>query len=180
MKRKTFIKGAVGMAAAGALLGGDAMAQETEAPDCEKALAGKNKFIMGWITAWLGNMKKRMPGAEAAMLIEENGRACAGRGAVAWAKSFHGDLDKFLAAMRREIGENGARRDGNKIMLVYDKCFCPLVGDAPGTLPPEYCLCTVGWTKAVYGEITGKPVKVVLKGSIKRGDPQCLIEVETA
>lgn len=179
MKRKSFLKGA-GMAAAGALLGGTAMAQETKAPDCEKELAGKNKFIMGWITAWLGNMKKRMPKAEAAKLIEENGRACAGRGALAWARSFDGDLDRFLAAMRKEIGENNARRDGGRITLIYDKCFCPLVGDIPGPLPGEYCLCTVGWTKAVYGEITGKEVKVDLKGSIKRGDPQCRIEVEIA
>ena len=156
------------------------MAQGTKAPDCDKKLAGKNKFIVGWITAWLGNMKKQVPEAEAAKLIEENGRACAGRGAVAWARSFNGDIDKFLAEMRKELGENCARRDGSRITLVYDRCLCPLVGDAPGTLPPEYCLCTVGWTKAVYGEITGKPVKVVLKGSIKRGDPQCLIEVETA
>lgn len=179
MKRKSFLKGA-GVAAAGALLGGRAMAQEAAKPDCDKKLASKNKFIIGWVAAWLGNMKKSMPEAEAAELIEENGRACAGRVAVAWARSFNGDLDKFLAAMRQELGENSARRDGRRITLVYDKCFCPLVGDAPGTLPPEYCLCTVGWTKAVYGEITGKPVKVVLKGSIKRGDPKCLIEVETA
>lgn len=176
MRRKIFLKGA-GMAAAGALLGGKAMAQEAKAPDCEKKLAGKNKFILGWITAWLGNMKMRIPAAAAAELIEENGRACAGRGAIAWARSFNNDLDKFLAAMRREIGENNARREGDKITLVYEKCFCPLVGDASGTLPAEYCLCTVGWTKAVYGEIAGKPVQVVLKSSIKRGDPKCLIEV---
>jgi hypothetical protein len=154
------------------------MAREAAKPECDKKLAGKNKFIMGWIAAWLGNMKKRMPEAEAAELIEENGRACAGGGAVAWARSFNGDLDKFLAAMREEIGENNARRDGDKIILAYDRCFCPLVGDIPGTLPAEYCLCTVGWTKAVYGEITGKPVKVDLKSSIKRGDLRCLIEVD--
>lgn len=178
MKRKSFLKGAVGVAAAGALLGGKAMAQEAAKPDCEKKLAGKNKFIMGWITAWLGNMKKELPEAGMAKVIEENGRACAGRGALAWARSFNGDLDKFLAAMRKEIGENGARRDGNKITLVYDKCFCPLVGDIPGTLPGEYCLCTVGWTQAVYGAIAGREVKVDLKSSIKRGDPQCQIEIE--
>jgi hypothetical protein len=180
MKRKNFLKGAVGVAAAGALLGGKATAQETEKPDCDKRMAGKNKFIMGWMAAWLGNMRKGLPEAEAARLIEENGRSCAGRGAVAWAKSFDGDLDRFLAAMRREIGENNVRRDGGRITLVYDKCFCPLVGDIPGTLPAEYCHCTVGWTKAVYGEITGKPVKVGLRSSVKRGDARCLIEVEIA
>ena len=180
MKRKGFLKGTLGMAAAGMLLSGSkSMAQETGAPDCEKKLAGKNKFLLGWLTAWLGNMKKDLPEAEMVELIEDNGRACAERGgSLGWAKSFNGDIDMFLAAMRKEIGENSARRDGNKITLIYDKCFCPLVGDTTEKLPPEYCLCTRGWTKAVYSAVAGKDVKVDLKNSIKRGDLKCLIEVD--
>ncbi|MDD8012158.1 MAG: DUF6144 family protein [Acidobacteriota bacterium] len=180
MKRKSFLKGAIGVAAAGTLLAGsNAMAQEAAKPDCEKTLAGKNKFLLGWLAAWLGNMKKDLPEAEMVKVIEENGRACAERGgSLGWAKSFNGDIDKFLAAMRKEIGENSARRDGSKITLTYDRCFCPLVGDTSEKLPPEYCLCTRGWTKAVYSAVAGKDVKVDLKSSIKRGDPQCLIEVD--
>lgn len=181
MKRKNFLKGTLGMAAAGTMLGGgNAMAQEAAKPDCEKKLAGKNKFLLGWLAAWLGNMKKDLPEAELVKVIEDNGRACAERGAIAWAKSFNGDIDKFLAAMRTEVGENSARRDGNKITLTYDRCFCPLVGDTTEKLPPEYCLCTRGWTKAVYSAVAGKEVKVDLRSSIKRGDPQCLIEVDLA
>ncbi|MBN2346446.1 MAG: hypothetical protein JXO51_08630 [Candidatus Aminicenantes bacterium] len=180
MKRKSFLKKAVGMAAAGTLLGGGkVMGQEAKGPDCEKKLAGKNKFILGWITAWLGNMKKQMPETEIAKLIEENGRACAANhGMLDWVKTFHGDIEKFIAAMRPHLGENNLRRDGDKVTMIYDKCLCTLVGDVPGTLPPEYCLCTVGWTKAIYGAVAGKEVKVDLKSSIKRGDPRCLVEVD--
>jgi len=180
MKRKSFLKGAIGVAAAGTLLGGSqTMAQEKDTVPCEKKLAGKNKFLLGWLTAWLGNMKRDLPESEMAKVIEDNGRACAERGgSLSWARSFNGDLDKFLAAMRKEIGENNARRDGSKVTLVYDKCFCPLVTDTSEKLPPEYCLCTQGWTKAVYGAIAGKEVKVDLKSSIQRGDDKCLIEVD--
>ena len=180
MKRKSFLKGAIGVAAAGTLLGGSKiMAQEKDTVPCEKKLAVKNKFLLGWLAAWLGNMKRDLPEAELTKVIEDNGRACAERGgSLAWAKSFNGDLDKFLAAMRKEIGENNARRDGSKVTLVYEKCFCPLVGDTSEKLPPEYCLCTQGWTKAVYGAIAGKEVKVDMKSSIKRGDAKCLIEVD--
>jgi hypothetical protein len=196
MKRKSFLKGTLGLAAAGALLGGGkAMAQETKAQPCEKKLAGKNKFLLGWLVAWLGNMKGDLPENELVKVIEDNGRACAERsGTLAWAKSFNGDVDKFLDAMRREIGENNARRDGDRITLIYEKCFCPLVGDLQGPhvgdiqdpvmagngkrLPPEYCLCTRGWTKAVYGAVAGKEVKVDLKSTIQRGDPRCLIVVD--
>ena len=88
------------------------------------------------------------------------------------------EVDKFIAAMRPHLGENNLRRDGSKVIMIYDKCLCPLVNDIEGTLPGEYCLCTRGWTKAVYGALAGKEVKVDLKSSIKRGDPQCLIEVD--
>jgi len=181
MKRKSFLKGTLGIAAASALLGGSgkAMAQDTAATAGEKKMAAKNKFLLGWLTAWLGNMKKDLPEAEKVQVIENNGRACAERGgSLAWAKSFNGDLDKFLAAMRKEIGENNAKHDGNKVSLTYEKCFCPLVADMAEKLPPDYCLCTQGWTKAVYSAIAGKEVKVELKSSIQRGDPKCQIEVD--
>ncbi len=180
MKRKSFLKGALGMAAATTLLGGSkAMAQEKEAVPCEKKLAGKNRFLLGWLTAWLGNMKKQLPEAEITKLIEENGRSCAANhGMLDWIKTFNGDIDKFIVAMRPHLGENNLRRDGNKVIMIYDKCLCTLVNDIEGTLPAEYCLCTRGWTKAVYGAIAGREVRVELKGSIKRGDPQCLIEVD--
>ena len=180
MKRKSFLKGSLGIAAAGMLLGGGkTMAQEKEGTPCEKKLAGKNKFILGWVTAWLANMKKELPEAEMVELIEENGRSCAERGGMlAGAKSLNGDVDKFIAAMRHHIGENNIKRDGNRITMVYEKCFCTLVADIQEPLPPEYCLCTRGWTKAVYGALAGKEVKVDLKSSIKRGDPTCRIEVD--
>jgi hypothetical protein len=180
MNRKNFLKGAIGMAAAGTLLEGNkAMAQEPDAAACEKKLAGMNKFLAGWLAAWLGNMKRDLPEAGMVKVIEDNGRACAERGGmVAGAASLNGDVDRFLAEMGKHIGENNIKREGSKITLVYDKCYCPLVADSTEKLPAEYCLCTRGWTKAVYGALAGKEVKVDLKRSIKRGDSQCLIEVE--
>jgi hypothetical protein len=180
MKRKNFLKGAMGMAAAGTLLGGNrVMGQEENTPDCEKKMAGKNRFILGWVTAWLCNMKKQTPEAEMVKLIEENGRSCAeNHGLLAWVKSFNGDVDKFLAGMGKHIGEDNIRRDGNQVTMIYEKCLCTLVGDIQGKLPGEYCLCTRGWTRAVYGALTGKEVKVELKSTIQRGDPQCWIVVD--
>lgn len=91
-----------------------------------------------------------------------------------------GDVDKCLAEMRKHLGETNALRDGKIVRLTYDKCLCPLVAGLQGPISPTYCLCTQGWTKAVYETLAGKPVEVALKGSIKRGDPKCLIEVRLA
>lgn len=181
MKRKSFLKGALGMAAGTLLAGSRGAAQEAPRNDCEKKMAGKNKFILAWITAWLANMKKQLPEAEGIKLIEANGRACAANhGMIDWAASFSGDVDKFIAAMRPHLGGGDLRRDGGKVTMIYEKCLCPLVGDVEGTLPGEYCLCTRGWTKAVFGALAGREVKVDLKSSIKRGDPRCLVEIDLA
>lgn len=180
MKRKNFLKGAMGIAAAGTMLGGSRiMAQEVKTPDREKKLAGKNKFILGWVTAWLANMKKQLPEGDRVKLIEANGRSCAaGHGMLDWAATFNGDVGKFIAAMRPHLGGGDLRRNGDQVTMIYGKCLCTLVGDIEGTLPGEYCLCTRGWTKAIFGALAGKEVKVDLKSSIKRGDPQCRIEVD--
>ena len=181
MQRKSFVKGVLGVSAVAGLLGtgGRGEAQENAAAGAEKKLAAKNTFLNGWLTAWLTGMKKDLPEAEKVLVIEDNGRACAERGgSLTWARSFQGNLDKLLTEMRTQIGEKNVVRDGNTVRLTYEQCFCPLVGDLPGKLPDDFCLCTRGWTKAVYGAITGKPVDVILKSTIKRGDPACIIEVK--
>jgi hypothetical protein len=182
MKRKSFLKRTLGLTAAGVLLGSNRLvqAQDTPVTSAEKKLKSKNKFLLGWITAWLENIKREMPESEKIKTIESNGKACAERsGMFAKALSFKGNLDGFLAEFRTEIGEKNVIREGRKVRLVYEQCFCPLVSDISEKLPADYCLCTQGWTKTVFGTVTGKPVKVDLKSTIKRGDPTCTIEIDT-
>jgi predicted hydrocarbon binding protein len=184
MKRKDFLKGTCGLTALfGSWMAGGTAAfgqEQSAATDSKKAEAYK-KNVHGYLKSLMDSMDKNLSEAERTAVQEANGRACAVRGgSFDWAKSFGGDVDKFLAEMRKHIGETNAVRDGRTVRLTYEKCFCPLVADLKEPISPTYCLCTQGWTKAVYEALTGKPVRVALKSSIKRGDPQCLIEVELA
>jgi len=183
MRRQDFLKRSCGWAAAASLAaaGNTALAGGQEATAEAKKAEAFRKFVQGWVPDLLTTLDKTLSPQARLKFMEDNGRACAARGgSVAWAKGFGGDIDKFLAEMRKHIGEPNAVRDGKTVRLAYEKCLCPLVAELQGPLSPTYCLCTQGWTKAVYEALTGKTVEVALLGSIKRGDPKCLIEVRLA
>ncbi|MDH4198392.1 MAG: DUF6144 family protein [Candidatus Aminicenantes bacterium] len=183
MKRQDFLKRTCGWAAAATLMAGgkSAFAGAQDATAEAKQAEAFRKFVQGWIPDMLKTLDRTLSEEERLKFMEENGRACASRGgSVAWAKGFGGDVDKFLAEMRKHLGEPNAVRSGKSVRLTYEKCLCPLVSGLEGPLSSTYCLCTQGWTKAVYEALTGKPVEVALLGSIKRGDPKCLIEVRLA
>jgi len=185
MKRKDFLGGACGLTVLyGSWLAGGpaALAQDpAAASEAAKRETALKKQVHGYLRSLMENLDKNLSATERVAVQEANGRACAARGgSVDWAKSFGGDVDKFLADMRKHVGAGNAVREGRRIRLTYEKCFCPLVADLKDPISPSYCLCTQGWTRAVYEALIGQPVRVALLASIKRGDPKCLIEVEIA
>jgi len=181
MKREDFLKSSCVWAAALMAGGKSAFASTQDTTAEAKKAEAFRKFVQGWIPDMMKTLDKNLSEADRLKFMEDNGRSCAARGgSVNWAKGFGGDVDKFLAEMKKHIGDNNAVRNGKMVRLTYEKCLCPLVAGLQGPLSSTYCLCTQGWTKAVYEALTGKPVQVALLGSIKRGDPKCLIEVRLA
>jgi predicted hydrocarbon binding protein len=176
MNRKEFIKTAcqAGVASGAALLiaesnGGGAVSSAQEEPTMSK----KEKFVQDWVKTLVGNMDRQLDEGTRVRLMELSGRACARQGAINTATACKGNLDKFLVAMKKWIGEDNVRRDGNKIHLVYSKCLCPLVQSGAEKLSDTYCNCSRGWLKEMYETVLGKPVDVQLTESIKRGGKAC-------
>lgn len=186
MKRKEFLRGTCGLAAlVGAIAAGGEAEAAAQDPGAVEAAAKKEaalrKQIHGYLKSLMESLDRTLSEPERVAFQEASGRACAARGGmVDGAKSFNGDVDKFLAAMSAHIGDGNAVRDGRTIRLTYETCFCPFVSDLEEPISPTYCYCTQGWTKAVYEALTGNPVRVSLRAAIKRGDPKCRIEVEIA
>ena len=131
-------------------------------------------FKRAWLTSLMENIGEQFSPEESIRLMEANGRDCARRGSIQLARTCKGDLEKFAETMRQHIG---FEIDGDKIHLQYDKCFCHLVAQGPDRLPDAWCHCSVGWVKEMFETVTGKPVKVDLLQSIKRGDPVCKFTV---
>ena len=137
---------------------------------------GRQKVVQDWVVSLMKNMDATLPESERIRVMEQCGRDCAKRGAIALAKQHQGDLNGLLSKLAGHLGPDNARLDGNKVFVTYNKCFCPLVGAGPERLSETYCHCSRGWLKEMLETVVGKPVEVTLKESIKRGASSCRFE----
>jgi hypothetical protein len=107
-------------------------------------------------------------------LFESCGQACAHGGPIRIAEECQGNLDGWLATLRKwHGGEELVQREGDIIHVLCTECLCTLVKDGPARLPDTYCYCSLGWMKETFGTVVGKPVDVELVESIKRGGQEC-------
>jgi hypothetical protein len=67
--------------------------------------------------------------------------------------------------------------DGNKVFIVYPKCYCPTRKIFKGDVPKYYCCCSVGWVREMFEQALGRPVEVKLESSVLRGDKKCRLRV---
>jgi predicted hydrocarbon binding protein len=170
VNRKQFVGALVTIGA------GTAVGQTPPAPPADP----QKGFREAWLKTLMEKMDAQLDEPSRIRLMEECGRACARRGAVAGlSKAAGGDLDKLLAAIGSHVGAENAKREGNMVRLRYTKCYCPLVSAGPERLPGTYCNCSRGWLLEVFGTVTGKPVKVEMVSSIKRGDAVCEFLIRT-
>jgi predicted hydrocarbon binding protein len=113
-------------------------------------------------------------------VFDSLGREC-GRQfrAITWEK-YRGNLKGFLAFAQSPEGWM-AKADFDEstgTLRVVDRsstCTCPLV--RKGLTPDTQCLCTLGWQRETYSQITGKPVDVQLEESILRGSSKCVFRI---
>jgi hypothetical protein len=143
----------------------------------EDQMSQKSKVMHDWISSLMKSMDKHVDAEEKIKLLEDCGRACAGRHAKSEAAKHTGNLEGWLQALRKWVGPENVRREGNSIRVVYSKCFCPLVQDSPPLLSDTYCNCSRGWLKEVFETVVGSSVEVKLEESIMRGGNQCRFSV---
>jgi len=154
-------------------------AQSSEAAPCQK----KQEFAQAWIKRLMENMDAQLDEETRVKLMESCGRACfrTSHGEAGATKPQPGDLEKVLAWLKQFAGEDGVRKEGNAIYFSYGssgRCFCPLVEDGPPTLSATYCQCSGGYVKDMFARAVGKPVKLELTESIKRGGKACRFAVQ--
>jgi predicted hydrocarbon binding protein len=139
----------------------------------EDQMAQKKKFVHDWILNLMENMDEHLDDEVKVSLLEECGRACAGRHAKAEALKHKGNLDGWLGVFKKWVGSENVRREANTVRLAYSKCLCPLVQDHPPLMSKTYCNCSRGWLKEVFETVVEKPVEVKLEDSIMQGGTQC-------
>jgi len=127
-----------------------------------------------WIAALMDNLDAQVDEQTRTSVLENCGRACIPRSFVEKAVACRRrteDLDGFL----NELGKmwSHLRRDGDRVYVIYDACYCSLVKGYPGQLSPIFCNCSRGWIKELFEKALERHVEVELEQSIKQGDPVC-------
>jgi len=158
-----------------AFLNGQEAPSQTEKNEKERrAREFEKRFKEAYILTLMENMEKQLEEKTRVKLMEECGRACARRSGLAkFAEKYKGDIKKFVDIMAEKLGKENIFIEGDMIHWCYPRCFCELVAEGPVRLPDAYCNCSVGWVLEVFETVTGKPVKVELLQSVKRGAPSC-------
>jgi predicted ArsR family transcriptional regulator len=132
-----------------------------------------------WITNLIDSLEKNVDEKTIAKILEQCGRQCQSQSFINKARAIHAkskNTDDFLEKLSRIYKH--LHREGEKVYLVYPKCYCSQVNKIPkGKLSGTYCNCSRGWAKALFEGATGKPVEVTMEKSIINGDDQCKFRV---
>jgi predicted hydrocarbon binding protein len=131
------------------------------------------KFKEKWITSLMKNLEGQVDEKTRAMLMLSCGRDCARRGAIKIANKYKGRVKEMVEALAKYPTVEASYKAENTVHLVYKRCLCELVAKGPSRLPDTYCICSVGWIMEMFETAGGKPVKVEILKTIKRGGASC-------
>lgn len=190
MDRKTFLKLMCGAGACGCVAGLAEAAPLTRAPEAldsapasgpegEQAPDQRLAFARYQVAKLAGFMAAAPPSAACAGLLEQTGGECAKIGGLA--ARFTGNPEGYFAEAAKAWGTEfqwDKARGVITVAIAEGPCGCPLV-DAKRT-PAFWCHCSVGYQKASFGAIFGRPVQASLKESKLSGSKRCVFEVRLA
>ena len=131
---------------------------------------------------WLVDLLKEVEGCideeRMANILENRGRACISPTYIKKAKDVAKDAkdtNEFLDKLGKVLPM--LKREGDKVYMVYPKCYCHKIKGLKGDIPGNYCYCSVGWVKEMFEQALGRPVEVKLEASVLQGDKACRLRV---
>jgi hypothetical protein len=183
MDRKQFLASVVA-AVGGTVVAGAAPARGEPAP-CAEALDRADKdaaFVGNWLGDLFEAIDTDLDPAVRVKLLEACGRGCYRRHAFKQeiARKGQGDLDRLVAAYAESFE---AWRDGEVLHIRYGKvskgCYCPAAKHRPARPGDLQCECTRATHQAVCEAALGRPCRVEVLESVRRGGVTCHFAVHT-
>lgn len=179
MTRTDFMKSTLGMCSCAALafLPPQAVQAQSGNPDLDalkwKLDAARTRFAM-----LVGILKDNVDDATRKRIFESLGRQCATR-YDSLTDQYKGNLPGFLEEIQKQWvaqAEYDAKAGTIRVVDKSKTCTCPLVDES--LTPSDFCNCTLGWQKATYSKILGRPVDAELEESILRGGSRCVFRMQ--
>jgi len=133
-------------------------------------------FLAGWLKTLMDSMEKNLDEKTRLKIFKETGTFCAKAHATELFKEIKlktHDTKELIALLNEKLqGTTWEIIDKDKLRVVYERCFCPIVGF--GLLKSEVqCDCSIGWLKKNLEILFNKDVAVELKESVLRGGSKC-------
>ncbi len=179
MDRKTFL---LSLAVAGAGLPCHAQAESGKCDDaqCTSDARAVREFLSGFL-----RREEPTLGRDALVkLMEERGRACC-RALDFRQKLIQdsaGSLDKLVELLGKIVKPENCRREGDLVTLIYPsgQCVCGWSPKRPPTPDDPYCECSKANNQLIFETVGGKPVRVEVAESPRRGGARCRFLIRLA
>ena len=115
------------------------------------------------------------------MIMEACGRRCISASTLQKARRIKQkaqNLDEMLNMLNEaHIGGGHLKREGGRILGIYDRCYCGSVSKTKELFSNTYCQCTCGWYRQLFEMLLEKTVEVELLSSIIQGNDRCRIAI---
>ena len=176
MERKDFLKSActvgicscTGIAAlSGSKLFGNTKSTDTSESDWQPG------FMRKRFAKLIANLDSTVDKKQKEKILEDLGKACAEESKEAYYK-FKGNISGFIDEIKKRGDSIEFNKQAGYLRVIGKKqksCFCPFVDNS--ITPKDFCNCTVGYNKEVYGVILEQPVNVKIEESVLRGGERC-------
>lgn len=184
MDRKTFLKASFGVVAAS--VAGASLPAGADEPECAKDLEKaeqENAFVNAWLADLFEAIDAEVDPRARVRLLEACGRGCYRRHAFKQeiARKGQGSLANLERAYRENFEawiEDGA------LHIRYGKvskgCYCPAARHRPARPHDLHCECTKATHQTVCEAALGRPCRVEVLETVRRGGTTCHFAVRPA
>ena len=155
--------------------------QATTPPDPEMdELRWKLGAVQTRFAKLIGILNKNMDAPTRRKILHELGGECSRSHDKLFAQ-YKGNLRGFLDHIQTQWVEKAEYDESAGVIRIVEKsrrCTCPFVklGETPG----DFCDCTLGWQRAAYSAILGRPVEAEIEESLLRGGSRCVFRIRIA
>jgi hypothetical protein len=147
-----------------------------DCPDALKAALAERDFVLNWLTDLLDTAETVLDEPTRIKLVEGCGRGCYRRHQFKQdiAQAGAGDVDKLIAAYKKNFE---IWRKGDLVHIRYGEtsplCYCPAAKNRPPKPHDLHCECTRTTHQTIFETALGRPFKVDVLESLRRGGKTC-------
>ena len=158
-------------------LSSSGMTEEVQEQDEKfKALQSQKQFVENWLADLLESMDKCLDRATQEKIVGNCGKACFNRFQFKKDIAINGtgDLDKLIESYRKNFE---IWKDGETVHIRYGEvsksCYCPAANYRTPKPNDIHCECTRMTHQTIFETALGKPFRVDIAESLRRGGKTC-------